>query len=240
MKEGIYMKCPYCGEELPEEYVYVPQENAECNTVEDAALDDKETANAETTDDTVENDTPNIDETSESAENDAQPSAESKEIPIPVYMPELENGKSFNFHSRTVRIAAAAIAVAIIGGVSALGISLHGRSELRDRLSGTWEAANSSLPAASFFSGTTITFEDDSLTYSESLGMIEINSQTVRYSIVSSDTIKINDAKYKIEFKGTNSMTITPGFSGSSSETWLKENTDADHDYESDQSESVL
>lgn len=240
MKEGIYMKCPHCGEELPEGYVYVPQENAECNTIEDPALDDKKTVNTETTDDTVENGAPNIDETAESAENAAQANAESNEIPIPVYMPELESRKSFNFHNRTVRIAAAAIAVAIIGVGSAFGLSLHGKSELKDRLSGTWEASNSSLPAASFFSDTTIIFEDDSLTYSESLGMIEINSQTVRYSVVSSDTIKINDAKYKIEFKGTNSMTISPGLSGSSSETWLKENTSADYNYESDQSESVL
>lgn len=242
------MKCPHCGEELPEGYIYVPSENPESKTKEDSNLNKEEnkadftagSVKTENKDSEADNCSYDTENTAETTRNSKQYANESQEIPIPVYMPELDNRKKLHFNSRTVKIGTAVIAIAIVACGVTLGISLHGKSELKDRLSGSWEASGSSFPSASLFSGAAITFDDESLTYSESLGMIEINSQTIEYKVVSSDTIEINDTKYKIEFKGTNSMTITPGLSGTSSETWLKDNSYTDNNYNSDQSGSVV
>lgn len=223
MKEGINMKCPHCGEELPEEYEYIPKEKNSFDSNENTPVDSNQNT----------------------AENNESPGANSTgssiEHSLPVFIPELESNKGANLlNKRIAQIIACLLLFAVVICGIFIGFIHNSKADLREKLSGSWEVSNSSFPTSSLLAGASITFDKDSITYSESLGMFETNTATASYKIISSDVIEINGNRYEIVFKGTNSMTITPGLTGNQSETWIKEQSYADEQYDDNQSKGIV
>lgn len=217
------MYCPHCGKELPEEYKHTPQENNNSDFCESNADEHSQ--------DTVSN----------NQRTDDNPDCSSIEPSLPVFIPTPENRKNFKPLNKRITkvIVCLLIFAAAVCGIF-IGVIQNGKSDLREKLAGSWEASNSSFPTASLLAGSSITFDKDNITYSESLGLFETTTVTVSYKITSSDTIEIKGNKYEIVFKGTNSMTITPGLTGNQSETWLKEQTYTDDQYDNSQPDGII
>lgn len=204
------MKCPHCGEELPEGFSYTPPFPEENDSVpaEEKPLSDT-----------------NFDESSDNSNIEENTSSFSQETGlqnIPVVVTGFENK---NHHKKLTVISVLIVfAIVVVCSVS-ISIMQHSKNELRTKLIGSWNASNSAFSASGFSTDASLNIDENSITYNEYFGLFELNTVTKTYKVISSDTIAIDDNEYVITFKGTNSMVITPGFSGAESDTWIKENS---------------
>lgn len=186
------MKCPHCGAELPEGFIYIPP----------AA---EEETNTDETD--------NFRETDIAAASGALPAEESAPLAAAgqYFAPRTAPYRAEVKRLRIMGMAAAAVIV-ILGVI--IGLNMYGTSSLKSRMSGTWASAGSMTTGK-------LTVTQDTIAYSETFGFVELNGQTAPYKAVSKDTIEIGGIKHRISFDSSyTTMTITPGITTNGPEIW--------------------
>lgn len=192
------MKCPHCGEELPEGFVFIPSEENE-EIIQESAPENEESSNPTS---------PAEISQTELITNDNRINSE-----LLAYYQENEEKKK-----KLPRIIATFAAVAaVIILIVALIISFI-NPKLKYDIAGEWKGGDD------FISSSTLTVTDNTITVSETFGFMEISNYTYTYSVKSSDTIEIQGRKFKVAVSdGT--LIITPGFNGSQQDVWYSSNT---------------
>lgn len=183
------MKCPHCGNELPEGFTYSDPESEQSeNTTPEETPDFEVMPMTDTTDSL------NVVET----------------------LKKKERIKLIK------KIVVSAIITAAVISIITVSVGMYGKSKLKDHLTGTWQNSTGMM------STSVIEFNENTLSYSESLGFMQINSVTLPYVIENSDTISIQGNDYTITFEDEHTMLISPGLSGSASETWVSDSVQSD------------
>lgn len=203
------MKCPHCGEDLPEGFVYIPAKQEDVINTQEIPSQDTETA--EQSSEPAADSTEIIDDIQSPPTEPAYPITESV-IPdgLAPFTAVPPVKKQYNY--RLIGLIAAVIAV--IAGVI-IGFRVHGTASLRTKMTGTWASAGSIMTTGK------LTVTEDTIAYSETFGFMEMNGQTVPYKAVSKDTIEIQGIKHKVSFDSSDStMTITPGITTNGTEVW--------------------
>lgn len=202
------MKCPHCGEELPEGFVYIPPK-------QESTSDEQETVVIEHS-----MHMPEPGSGTEANDDSVIPSHS-----LPMYpsdnnaVPYLNTANRKTDNKYIILVAAAAIM--IIALISA-GLKIHTSSLLHNKICGSWQSMNLITEAQ-------LTVTEDTISYSESFGFVQMNVQTVPYKVVSSDTIKIRGIKHKVTFDASQGiMTITPGIASNGSEVWYSRSARSD------------
>ncbi|MGM9935959.1 MAG: hypothetical protein ACI38A_01310 [Candidatus Ornithomonoglobus sp.] len=198
------MKCPHCGEELPEGFVYIPPKHEDEINTQDAKLPEQPS-------EPVTDSTETIDDIQNPVTEPAYPIAESVITDsLTRFTGTAPVKKQYNY--RLIGLIAAVILVIV--GVF-VGFSVHGTASLKAKMTGTWASAGNIMTTGK------LTVTEDTIAYSETFGFMEMNGQTVPYKAVSKDTIEIQGIKHKVSFDSSNStMTITPGITTNGTEVW--------------------
>lgn len=217
------MKCPHCGEDLPNGFVYIPPKH------EDEIQPEQNTeASEQTSEPVAEAEEPAKDMQSRQTES-AHPITEA---PSPDMLVKFTEAAAVKRQYNRRLIASIAAVIVVIAGVF-IGFRVHGTSSLRSKITGTWASAGSLMTTGK------LTITEDTISYSETFGFMEMNGQTMPYKAVSKDTIKIQGIKHKISFdSSSNTMTITPGITTNGSEVWYSTSMQGDTEQENEQSDS--
>lgn len=192
------MKCPHCGEELPEGFVFIPPEEHDEITRETVPANEEAVyppspADIIQTDLTV---------------NESRINSE-----LLAYYKENEEKKK-----KLPRIiASCAAAAAALIFIAVLAVSLI-NPKLKYDITGEWKGGDD------FISSSTLTITDSTITISETFGFMEISNAAYTYSVKSSDTIEIQGRKFNVEVSD-GMLIITPGFNGSRQDVWYSSNT---------------
>ena len=203
------MKCPHCGEELPEGYIYIPPETAndahapgKIDPDNMAAEDIQSSSGIEKIyagNDTSENHTPDLEE-----EHELISPEQISNDQIVIY------GKKKKTSSKLIIAVSASVvvlAVIIFAVYSLLKPSLE--YDIR----GEWVSGDD------FISSSTLTITDDMITISETFGFMEISNASYSYTVTSSDTIEIRGTEFNVSVNG-NALIISPGFNGDQQDIW--------------------
>lgn len=187
------MKCPHCGEDLPEGFVFIPPEEHEEVTQDtvpanDDAIYPPSPADSVQTDLTVNESRINSELLAYYKENEEK----KKKLP------------------RIIASCAAAAAAVIL--IAVLAVSLI-NPKLKYDITGEWRGGDD------FISSSTLTITDSTITISETLGFMEISNAAYTYSVKSSDTIEIQGKKFNVAVSD-GVLIITPGFNGSRQDVW--------------------
>lgn len=214
------MKCPHCGEELPEGYVFIPPEKPEN---EQTSASEQDVNNEGTGTEAVtkqENEliTDEKQETAEPAHNELSLSADSVNEQLLAYYKQNEEKKKKLPRLAAVGAAAVAVVVIIISLVIALS-----HPKLKYDIAGDWTSGND------FISSTKLTVTDSTITLRESFGFMEISNASYSYSVKSDDTIEIQGRSFNVNV--TNDMLIiTPGLTGAQQDIWYSSGAAASAD----------
>lgn len=216
------MKCPHCGEELPEGFAYTPPTTPETadndtdttinksidSTIDDAVSSTDTAADADTTADTAA--VQDADTTADTAADTSAAVQTVPDIPLIEYVqPQRKSKKPL-----IISVCAAAVIAAVAIGIGE-AVSHHAAAQLKEDMVGTWQNYDSLMTTG------TLKVTEDSMTYNESFGFMETNSFSYTYKAVASDKIKIDGNTYKVSLdKNNGTMTITPGLTGGSTEVW--------------------
>ncbi len=203
------MKCPHCGEELPEGFIYIPPKQEDDINTQEIPSQSAETPEQQAG--TAAESAPPAENIHDPAAEPAYPIAESTVPPVLTPFTGETNVKS-KYNYRIIGITAAVIVV--IAGVLT-GLRVHGTSSLREKMTGTWASAGNIMTTGK------LTVTEDTIAYSETFGFMEMNGQTATYKAVSKDTIEIQGINHKVSFDSSGStMTITPGITTNGAEVW--------------------
>lgn len=195
------MKCPHCGEELPEGFIYIHRKQEEEAQNQIGISQDAENTEQ------LQEQASDITTSANALYPTAEPSMSEKLTPI--------TGEATAKIQHNRRVAGIIAAAAIVIAGAFIGFNIHGSSSLRAKMTGTWASAGNMMTTGK------LTITEDTIAYSETFVFMEMNGQTVPYKAVSKDTIEIQGIKHKISFDASDStMTITPGITTNGAEVW--------------------
>lgn len=193
------MKCPHCGEDLPEEFIFIPHKGTENNT--------------EGSSDTIIEDTKDSEETTQAESNNivtAVSEVNNNAIDNIFISCKPENKTNKKNLKKRVILLVLFIAASML--VVCLSISLI-NPKLKYDITGEWKSGDN------FISSYTLTITDNTITISEAFGLMEISNATYTYSVESPDTIEIHGREFKVTTED-DKLIITPGFTGSQQDIW--------------------
>ncbi len=198
------MKCPHCGEELPEGYIYIPPkplndtDEPEKSDPDNIVADDIHSSDTEKT--YVGNDTTENHDTNDEL----------------IYPEHIRNDQMIIYGRKkklSSKVIAAASAAVVVLAVVVFAVYSFIKPSLEYDIRGEWVSGDD------FISSSTLTITDDMITISETFGFMEISNASYSYTVTSSDTIEIRGIEFNVTVNG-NALIISPGFNGDQQDVW--------------------
>ena len=198
------MKCPHCGEELPEGYIYIPPkplndtDEPEKSDPDNIVADDIHSSDTEKT--YVGNDTTENHDTNDEL----------------IYPEHIRNDQMIIYGRKkklSSKVIAAASAAVVVLAVVVFAVYSLLKPSLEYDIRGEWVSGDD------FISSSTLTITDDMITISETFGFMEISNASYSYTVTSSDTIEIRGTEFNVSVNG-NALIISPGFNGDQQDIW--------------------